>query len=227
MSHYISVPINENGIIFDVIMDTVINEAMTPLPLDFRDVFVYSHGWSTDAIRSMDLYGRFSVELNRVIHTQITAETAPTYGFPPQNTFGIGIHWPSDITENPDSPLNDLQVLSFYTMEHRADVVGSNAVYSILRLLLQARQTPDTQPLHINLIGHSFGCRVVCSPASGIQKDIASNQLPPLRAGTRFNLVLLQGAGDNDDLEASGAYGAIQQLPARLLVTHSDLDLAC
>jgi hypothetical protein len=207
-------------------MDTVINEAMTPMPLDFQDAFIYSHGWSTDAVRSMDLYGRFSVELDKVIHSTITPQTLASFHNPPRNTFGIGIHWPSDITENPTGVLNDLQMLSFYTMEHRADVVGSNAVYSVLRLLLSARQSPQTVPLRINLIGHSFGCRVVCSALQGIQNDV-NKGLFDVRTGTRFNAILLQGAADADSLEVDNAYGGLQKLPVRLLMTYSSLDEAC
>ena len=40
---------------------------------------------------------------------------------------GVGIHWPSEITEDPGSPLNVLQLFTFYTMEHRADAVGERS----------------------------------------------------------------------------------------------------
>ena len=60
MSHYITVPINENGIIFDTDMVAVVQEAIAVSPFGFDDVYVYSHGWSTDAYRALDLYNKLS-----------------------------------------------------------------------------------------------------------------------------------------------------------------------
>ena len=44
MAHYITVPVNANGVIFDVSMNDVVTEAMAVSPFGFRDVYVYSHG---------------------------------------------------------------------------------------------------------------------------------------------------------------------------------------
>lgn len=220
MSNYVIVPINENGIIYDLTMDGVLTTAMAPDPLGFKDVFVYSHGWSTDAVQSMDMYGRFSLEFS----SNIARMTH--FGIGPEETIGIGIHWPSSITEDPTSPLNDLQVLTFFTMEHRADQVGQNAVYTILRLLLNARVDPASPPLRINVVGHSFGCRVVSSALQGIANDVSKGILT-IRPGTRFNAVLLQGAFDNDDLEATNDYSGLYDLGTRLLISYSELDKAC
>ena len=152
MPHFITVPINENGIIFDADMNGVVAEAIAFDPFEFTDVYVYSHGWSNDAARALDEYNRFSVDLHRQMI--ILGKTLPPpFARPPGDSLGIGIHWPSQITEDPNSVLNDAQLLTFYTMEHRAEQVGQNAVYSMLRLMIEARDgTPN--PLRFFLLGH-------------------------------------------------------------------------
>ncbi|MGA8574173.1 MAG: hypothetical protein WB609_00600 [Candidatus Cybelea sp.] len=223
MAHYINVPVNENGILFDAGMNDVISEAMAVAPFGFGDVFIYSHGWSTDAIRMMDTYNRFSVELASSI---LTFQSTGT-GFPkrPEQNLGIGIHWPSEISEDPASPLNALQLLSFYTMEHRADAIGRNAVYSMLRLVLKSRLGSGL-PFRVFLLGHSFGCKVICAALEDMQVDVANGTItiPP---GTDFRTVLLEPATDEDNLEPGDIYGNVVGVPnSRLLVTKSLEDAA-
>jgi len=224
MSHYITIPTNENGIIFDGDMNGVVAEAIAVNPFGFDDVYIYSHGWSTDAYRALDEYNRFSVDMAKQL-LLLGAQTPPIFANPPQDSLGIGIHWPSEITEDPNSDLNALQVFTFYTMEHRADAVGSNAVYSILRSLLQAR-AGTTSPLRIFLLGHSFGCKVVCSALEDMQTDIA-NKTIGIATGTAFRVVLLEPATDNDNLEQGDIYSNVGQINSlRLLITKSSLDKA-
>jgi len=224
MSHYITIPTNENGIIFDGDMNGVIAEAIAVDPFGFDDVYIYSHGWSTDAYRALDEYNRFSVDLAKQL-LLLADQTPPIFAKPPQASLGIGIHWPSEITEDPNSDLNALQVFTFYTMEHRANAVGSNAVYSILRSLLSARAGTNS-PLRIFLLGHSFGCKVVCAALQDMQIDIA-NKTIGVADGTTFRVVLLEPATDNDNLEPGDIYGAVGQIGGlRMLITKSSLDKA-
>lgn len=224
MSHYITVPVNENGILFDTSMNDVVAEAMAVSPFGFRDIYVYSHGWSTDADAALDTYNKFSVQLART--ALVSAEVKPSqFGDPPGSTLGVGIHWPSQITEDPGSPLNDAQLFTFYTMEHRADAVGKNAVYSMLRLMLKERIDSGFSTRFF-LIGHSFGCKVVLAALQDLQTDIAGGTIivPP---GTTFKIVLLQAATDNDNLEPGDIYGSVAQIAnLRLLLTTSSRDYA-
>ncbi len=223
MSHYINVPVNENGILFDPRMSDVINEAMAVTPFGFDDVFIYSHGWSTTAVGMMDTYNQFSVELASAILTFQGA--APGFPRAPRQNLGIGIHWPSEITEDPKSPLTALQLLTFYTMEHRADVVGRNAVYAMLRLLFRARPNAGT-PLRVFMLGHSFGCKVVCAALQDMQTDVDGSAIaiPP---NTEFRIVLIEPATDEDNLESKDIYGSVHRVPnLRMLVTKSQQDLA-
>jgi hypothetical protein len=223
MPHTITIPINENGIIIDADMSRVIGDAIAEDPFGFQDVYVYSHGWSTDAARALGEYNRFSIGFS-IQNVEFGRVVPAIFKNPPRDALAVGIHWPSEITEDENSPLNVLQQLTFYTMEHRADTVGKNGLYTILRLMLQARSNAG-QPLRFNLLGHSFGCKVICAALQDVAVDI-ENKTIPLPAGTTINAALLQAATDNDNLETGDIYGKIAQLPVRLLLTKSNQDLA-
>lgn len=224
MSHFLTIPINENGIIFDTDMDSVVQEAIAVQPFGFDDVYVYSHGWSTDANRALDEYNRFSVDFTKRL-LQLGPAVPPIFKQPPRDSLSVGIHWPSEITEDSTSPLNALQLFTFYTMEHRADQVGRNAVYAMLRLMLTAR-AGSGRPLRFALLGHSFGCKVICSALQDLQTDIADGTIA-VEPGTRFNAVLLEPATDNNNLEPGDIYGSVSEIAnLRMLTTKSSLDLA-
>jgi len=222
MSHYITVPVNENGIVFDANMNNVVQEAIAVDPFGFQDVFLYSHGWSTDAYRALDEYNQFSVELAKQI-LLLGSVAPPVFANPPGDSLGVGIHWPSEITEDPNSALNALQLFTFYTMEHRADAVGKNAVYSMIRLMLAAR-AGTTAPLRFFLLGHSFGCKVVCAALQDLQVDIANGTIA-VGTGTSFRVALLEPATDNDNLQRGDIYGNVCDMKnLRMLITKSSLD---
>lgn len=224
MSHFITVPINENGIIFDPGMNAVVAEAIAERPFGFEDVYVYSHGWSTDAYRALGEYNQFSTDIAKSI-LLASANVPPPFANPPRNSLGVGIHWPSEITEDPNSPLNDVQLFTFYSMEHRADAVGKNAVYAMLRMMLSSRAGSQL-PLRLFLLGHSFGSKVICSALHDMQVDIANGTIA-VPASLSFHVVLLEAATDNDNLEPGDIYGEIASIKnLRLLLTTSTLDKA-
>jgi hypothetical protein len=226
MSNYITIPINENGIVVDANIDDLIASAMSR-SFDFSDMYVYSHGWSLDATRMMDWYNRFSIEFNkRVIDS--SSNGRPSFAQPPTpHTLGVGIHWPSMISEDAANLINYLQQLSFYTMEKRADSVGTHGVYSVLRLILTNPDLRARPRIRVNLVGHSFGCKVISSALEQIYLDVTRDKIFTMPSNVVFNVVLLQGAFAADELDEPGCYGDIDRLNLRLLVTHSDLDVAC
>jgi hypothetical protein len=76
------------------------------------------------------------------------------------------------------------------------------------------------------LLGHSFGCKVICSALQDLQVDIA-NRTITVEPNTTFNVVLLEPATDNDNLEPGDIYGSVSNLAnLRMLMTKSSLDLA-
>jgi hypothetical protein len=213
----LTVPSNVNGTVFDPILTSVVSSALSSSPFGFEDVIVYSHGWSTDADHALVDYDRFSIGLERCVLVSKDELAAP-----PRAGLQIGIHWPSEITEDPNSALNDLQLLTFYQMEHRADAVGRNLVYSLIRLALDARR--GQAPLRFLLIGHSFGCKVVCAALQDVQTDIA-NKTIPISAQTEWRVVLLEPATDCDNLEPGDIYGNVHQIANfRMLITKSSED---
>jgi pimeloyl-ACP methyl ester carboxylesterase len=216
MSHQFLVPTNENGMILDQYIDSDLEDAMGP-PFGFGHVFLYSHGWWTNAIRAMEGYNRFTIEFARFFR-MIPALT----GLP---TLSVGLHWPSTLTEDEVSLTNYFQALSFYTMEKRADAIGTNSAYTILQLLLNGWKG-QPKPLHVHLVGHSFGAKVVCM---ALERLAESSQPARIADGVVFDVVLLQAAFDNDELETANEYGQlVKGLPGglRLLITRSDEDLA-
>ena len=215
MSHHFIVPTNENGMALDQHIDADVAAAMGA-PFGFGHVFLYSHGWWTNATRAMEGYNRFTIEFSRYFRG-----LPGLLGLP---TLNVGLHWPSTLTEDEVSVANYFQALSFFTMEKRADAVGANAGYTLLRLVLDAVQA-NPRPLKIHLLGHSFGGKVVCSALQRLAAQAGTNPIPD---GVAFDLVLLQAALDNDELEPQNDYGLLAgALPGlRLLVSRSDGDTA-
>jgi hypothetical protein len=216
----LTIPSNADGTIFDPSLNAIIASAISAVPFGFDDVYVYAHGWSTDAEQASVAYDVFSIGLmRRLLVEQQQSGPLPS---PAKSTLEMGIHWPSEITEDPNSPLSGAQLFTFFTMKQRADAVGRNLVYSVLRLALAARQN---QPLRFFVIGHSFGCKVVCAALNDIQADLGATI--PVSPLTSWRVALLEAATDQDNLERNDIYGNIGKLNnLRLLLTTSKLDLA-
>jgi hypothetical protein len=215
MSHFFTIPANENGIVLDNYLVDDLKMALAA-PFAFSDLFVYSHGWWTDASRAMQDYNRFTIGFAQLARAIAIANPRPQLT---ADALGIGIHWPSMLSENSNSLLNRLEAASFYTMEKRADNIGENAGYMILRTLFENVRVP----IRINLVGHSFGCKVVLSLLQEVAQDAIS-----CPAGVSLNVVLLQAAADDNQLETGDAYGLVAgAFPGlRLLITVSQADLA-
>lgn len=234
MSSFFMVPINESGIVVDPAIKSNATNAMDPL-LNVTDVFVYSHGWSTDADGAMALYNRFSIEFTRWLAANAVAAGLSLPGV----TLSVGIHWPSEIIEDGSNVpaafkaiIGNVQPLTFYTMKKRADIVGENGVYAVIRQLISSwgpRNVPagaPQPPLTFNLIGHSFGCKVVCSAMQAIIGDINGGTIVP-PPDLRFNVVLIEGAFENTYLDPGAAYGDVPGFRnLRMLITTSQLDTA-
>src|SRR4029077_20322223 len=188
-------------------------------PFAFTDVFVYSHGWWNTASSASAEYNVFSIGFAKTLQGLASANPSqcPKFGgaFSP---LALAIHWPSMLSEDQSSVVNFLQATSFFTMQQRADSVGRHAGYSLLRLMIE--QQRNDRPFRFNLIGHSFGCRVLCSALEALAEDADTLKKS---AENAFNVVLLQAATDTDSLAPGQLYGKIQQAfgSLRLLVTTS------
>jgi Alpha/beta hydrolase of unknown function (DUF900) len=222
MSHYITVPINENGVITD---DHIQDELGVVCAQRFgiTDIFLYSHGWWTTAGQAMADYNRFSVNFADKTLEIAAIQPPPLEKLLRIKAFGIGLHWPSMLSEDTMALLNKIEVTSFYTMEKRADTIGDHALYAILRMAVEANQAAAA-PLRFHFLGHSFGCKVVCSALQAIADDEISGVTKALN----INVVLLQAAFENDAMEIGQQYEAVpsDKFNIRMLVTRSDLDIA-
>jgi hypothetical protein len=223
MAHFLTVPINENGIITDKNIGMEIQRAAVA-PFAFTDVFLYSHGWWTNATASMADYNDFSIGFARTLESLIQRNPNPLPNIAPGfSALSIGVHWPSMLSEDDDSVANFAEASSFFTMEYRADDVGQTAGYGLLRLLLQSRQ--GARPFRFHLLGHSFGCRVVLSTLEQLTQD--ANTLA-LAAQTQFNVVLIEAAADSDSLAPGRLYeNVLTSIPnIKILATTSAKDKA-
>jgi hypothetical protein len=218
MSHYITVPIDANGVIDpdEQIVD-ILSKAMSPA-FGTTDVFIYSHGWWTVADAALKEY---NVATTDFIYSM--KQSAGPFTQPAKVPFLIGIHWPSMLSDDPNALLNKIEVLSFYAMEKRADDIGEEGLYAMLRLLFPAIAASG-QNMRINLFGHSFGCKVVCAAFEKLAENAVA-----IPVNVLFNVILLEAAFATDALDAGGYYE--QVLPTfgssmRMLISHSNEDYA-
>lgn len=227
MDHFINIPIDSTGLLPDPRLANLVSEAMQA-PFEFTDVFVYSHGWWTTATDAMADYSHFSIEF---LKTACTLDPAILRSAP-KASFGIGIHWPSMLSENRHEIINLFEPLSFYRMEKRSNDIGQHALYALLMLMYKARTgSPIRRQFRLTLIGHSFGCRVVCKALETLFFELMRpTTLPEFRmfvASTSMRVVLLQPAMETVDLQSTEEYGHLLRLPAlKILVSLSQLDLA-
>jgi hypothetical protein len=210
---------DENGNIADLHVRQNIMNAMGTV-FGFQDVFFYSHGWWTTAETATEVYNRFSIELA----AQAIALAA---SLPVVPNFGLGIHWPSMLSENTTSAINIAEALSYFGMGNRANSVGSNAGFALLRLLVESRNA-NPAPLRLHLIGHSFGCKVICMALQRlVDKGIAASELT---GKVSIDAALIQAAFNDDELENTSIadyQNVIGGIPGlRMLITTSTEDKA-
>jgi hypothetical protein len=223
MSHFLTIPINENGIILDQRFKEELQAAATD-PFAFTDVFLYSLGWWHTASSVSAEYNIFSLGFAKALQGLICASPAqwPKIGaaFQP---LALAIHWPSMLSKDQESVVNFFEATSFFTMQQRADSVGRHAGYALLRLMIERQKVG--RPYRVNLIGHSFGCRVLCAALQALAED---PDMSGKMTDNEFNVALLQAASDTDSLAPGQLYGKVQEcIPnLRMLVTTSEHDTA-
>ena len=128
MSHFLTIPINENGIILDQRFKEELQTAATD-PFGFTDVFLYSHGWWTTASSASAEYNIFSLGFAKALQGLGCASPAqwPKIGaaFAP---LALALQWPSMLAESQDP------------VAQRADSVGRHAGYCLLRRMIERQK---------------------------------------------------------------------------------------
>lgn len=225
MDHFVVFPVNEDGVFRNPqLVGRALEDAMSP-PFNFSDLFIYSHGWWTNGNEAMAEYGQYTIEFTKAFLSMNGVAAPPTH------SLGIGIHWPSTLSEDSISVGQALEPVSYYQMGSRANQVGANGLFATLRRALRVRQEISKKPIRLTMIGHSFGCRVVCKALQFLCKDLDNAATPPAYKSfvenTQFNVILLQAAFKNDEFEAGGNYDRLIAIPKlKMLVTTSQLDSA-
>ncbi|MGZ3940322.1 MAG: hypothetical protein ACXVBK_16235 [Flavisolibacter sp.] len=225
MDHFVVFPVNEDGIFLNPkLVGKALDDAMAP-PFDFDDVFIYSHGWWTNGNDTIAEYGQYTIEFARTV-----LNLNKTIRNPPLHSFGMGIHWPSTLSEDGKTPAETLEPVSYYQMGSRANQVGANGLFATIRRALRIRQEKRGKPFRLTLIGHSFGCRVICKALQQLCQDMSNPNTPSgykdFVNSTNIKVILLQAAFKNDEFEAGGNYDkVISLLNLKILVTTSQLDL--
>ena len=220
MSHSIMVPVTGQGTVVDQGVATYLPQLVRS-QFGFRDVFLYSHGWWTTALTAMVDYSRFSVGMLEQIINATTTKNAPH-----PSALQVGIHWPAMISEDSQQLIDVLQPLTFYNRGAMADDVGEHAGGALMRLIVQAANNAKLS-LRFHLIGHSFGCRVVCSALKSLIGDVGQAAL----GSHSYDLILLQAAVDTDAFKPGGPYDPVlakgNGVPnLRMLITTSKKDTA-
>ena len=222
MSHYITVPLNENGVITDEYIQDELKVVCTQR-FGITDVFLYSHGWWTSAVAALADYNRFSVNFADKTLEIAAIEPPPLAKLRTTKGFGVGLHWPSMLSEDTGSLIDKLEAISFYTMEKRADTIGHHGLYAIIRMAVEANQAGGP-PLRFHFLGHSFGCKVVCAAL----QEVADDEIKGVTKALDISVVLMQAAFENDAMEVGQDYESLpsDRFNARMLITRSDLDIA-
>jgi len=189
------------GKLSDSATDADIAAAMTPEPA-VTDVILSAHGWQTSFDESCADYNRFACGILSHIGRSATR-------------LSVNLHWPSTLADT-FKPASIVDVATFYVMERRADIVGENAMASAIRSVIRNQRVPLT----LTLIGHSFGCKVVCAALQQLAHEGFDFGQVTIKA------ILLQAAFESDALEPGKQYGDVLKLPARILATKSTLDTA-
>lgn len=205
--------------------------ALLKAPFIFQEIFIFSHGWWTSADAARDEYTKFSDGLTTCLQSRRSSlANAPG---DTARVLALGIHWPSMVSEHPGVFTDIFEAFSYADMRALAERVAGAGITQLVRNVWQFA-APDRR-LRIHVLGHSMGCRVACVALSAAllaeaevanPSDPASAPWVKIGPNVVINVVLFQGAIDNNTLQVASKYGALANIPGlRVLVTRSDLDL--
>jgi hypothetical protein len=161
------------------------------------EVAIYAHGWLTDANNLALIYDTLVQGYGAVLRD---LRRTPSLALP-TSTLAITTHWPSRRSDNLGGPVDVLDVLTFPTMERRANFVGTTGMARLIgdiweRLLAD----PELASTRLRLIGHSFGCRVLCSALHTLALKVP-HAFMALQTRNPIDMTLLQPAFPADALE--------------------------
>ncbi|HYM69388.1 MAG TPA: hypothetical protein VEZ44_07315 [bacterium] len=192
------------------------------------DIFIFCHGWWTSAAQAQEQYTRFTDGVAACFQRRWDILAIPARN----QILPIGVHWPSMVSDHPGVFTNLFEAFSYDDMRALAERVARSGLCALLQRAW--RQATAAHPMRLHVLGHSMGCRIACL---GLHTAILSDSRPTdptdlatapwsqIQPHVRIDVVLFQGAIDDDMLEPIEPYGILSTTPGvRILVTRSDQD---
>lgn len=150
---------------------------------EVTEVVVFVHGWNKNVASAEGDYQRFLCRLHGKIRDELPNAKAR------EGLLVIGVFWPSTISNKSSEPLI-LKPASYFRIRNRADHLARTGVPDFLNTLAASQRS--AAPRSLQLIGHSFGGRIVVASLEELsrRKDL----VPLLRTFESTNVVLLNAA---------------------------------
>lgn len=150
------------------------------------DVVVFVHGWNKNPASAENDYQNFLCRLHGKMRGAIGDRKREG------GLLVIGVFWPSTITNRANEPVL-VKPVSYFKIRNRADQVARTGVYELLRSIGRLNeQQRSGVPVRVQLIGHSFGGRIVVASLEKLSKE---KQLAGfLQSAENVNVVLLNAA---------------------------------
>lgn len=150
------------------------------------DVVVFVHGWNKNPSSAESDYQDFLCRLHGKMRDVIGNRKRGG------GLVVIGVFWPSTVSGKQKDPLL-VKPVSYFKMRDRADYIASTGLYELFLTLGKLNeQSPSGTPERIQLIGHSFGARMVLASLSELNDK---GELDTFLASSKSaNVVLLNAA---------------------------------
>lgn len=150
------------------------------------DVVVFVHGWSKTPASAEDDYQDFLCRLHGKLRNTIQNEKQN------DGLLVVGVFWPSTITNRASEPLL-MKPVSYYRIRDRADEIAESGLSSLLGLIGRlSKEQSSPLPIRIQLIGHSFGARMVVGALEAMNRD--GSLAAFLESADATNIVLMNAA---------------------------------
>ena len=150
------------------------------------DLVFFVHGWNKNPSSAELDYQNFLCRLHARLRTIIGDQKRA------DGLLVVGVFWPSTITNEGHDPLL-VKPVSYYQIRARADSIAKTGLTSLLKSLTPVlAERRGGLPVRLQLVGHSFGGRMLIRALEELQSS--SVLVPLLQAAGTVNVVLLNAA---------------------------------
>ena len=150
------------------------------------DLVFFIHGWNKNPTSAEGDYQNFLCRLHASLRRVIGAQKRAG------GLLVVGVFWPSTITNESREP-TILMPVSYYPIRNRAAVIAENGLAPLLASLpIHQAQERNGLPVRLQLIGHSFGARMLVRALERLSSD--GTLAPLLRSAGETNIALLNAA---------------------------------